>query len=171
MYAKITDDMTDEQKESIRAKRREAQRKWRQKNKDKVREYKREERKRNPEKFRQKSARNYWKHREEMKAKARERYRAKHPHMLPLAKMYKGEPKAPKPHPKKYHEFDRDKLAAYKMTKDERQKVKQWKARLDDLDRQYDSKAIDIEAYYNQRNILLGKIKKYDKTYISNDDE
>ena len=156
---KITDDMTDEQKEHIRAKRREWQRKWRAKNKEKDKEYRQRYYEKHPEK------------KAEKQRKQTARRRAKRRAMLPLAKMYQGEPASPKPHPKKYHEFDRDKLAAYKMTKDERQKVKEWKARLDDLDRQYDSKSIDIEAYYNQRNILLGKIKKYDKTYISNDDE
>ena len=156
---KITDDMTDEQKEHIRAKRREWQRNYRKKNKEKEKEYRQRYYEKHPEK------------KAEKQRKQTARRRAKRRAMLPLQNMYKGEPKAPKPRPKKYHEFDRDKLAAYKMTKDERQKVKQWKARLDDLDRQYDSKTIDIEAYYNQRNILLGKIKKYDKTYISNDDE
>ena len=156
---KITDDMTDEQKEHIRAKRREWQRNYRKKNKEKEKEYRQRYYEKHPEKKAEKQRRQT------------ARRRAKRRAMLPLQNMYKGEPASPKPRPKKYHEFDRDKLAAYKMTKAEQKEVKLIIQRLDDLDRQSDSKAIDIEAYYNQRNILLGKIKKYDKTYISNDDE
>ena len=155
---KITDDMTDEQKEHIRAKRREWQRNYRERNKEKIREQKKKYYQEHPEKYAEKQRKNA------------ARRRAKN-RLAKLDKMYKGEPAKPKPRPKKYHEFDRDKLAAYKMTKEERQKVKEWKTRLEELDRQYDSKAIDLEYYINQRSNLLNKIKKYDKTYTSNDDE
>ncbi|MBQ2498522.1 MAG: hypothetical protein II523_00775 [Bacteroidales bacterium] len=156
---KITDDMTDEQKEHIRAKRREWQRNYRKKNKEKEKEYRQRYYEKHPEKKAEKQRKNA------------ARRRAKRRAMLPLAKMYKGEPKAPKPHPKKYHEFDRDKLAAYKMTKAEKREAEEIKKRLQGLDLNYKEHLIDLETYIRDRSILLNKIKKYDKTYISNDDE
>lgn len=155
---KITDDMTDEQKERIRAKRREWQRNYRKKNKEKEKEYRQRYYEKHPEKKAEKQRRQT------------ARRRAKRRAMLPLQNMYKGEPASPKPHPKKYHEFDRDKLAAYKMTMAEKREAEEIKKRLQGLDLNYKEHLIDLETYIRDRSILLNKIKKYDKTY-SNDDE
>ena len=174
---KITDEMTDEQKEAIRAKRRESQRKWRAANKDKVAMYNKRKRERDPEKDRKKWMERYWKHREELKAKARERYRAKHPGMKPLEPMKRPEPvtepvQKPKmvhrPHPKKYHEFDRDKVRG-NLTKSERAKLKELKNKLVGLDRLWNIRRIDLETYIRERSLALTKIAKFDKQYRSDE--
>lgn len=164
---KITDDMTEEQKKAIRAKRREAQRKWRAKNKDKVALYAHNNKKRDPEKNRQKWSAYYYKHREELKAKARERWRAKHPCMKQLTPMYKGEPKAVRP--RMAHIMDRDKIATYNLTKEERARLKELKDKLVALERLYNIKRIDLEKYIRERSILLNKIQKFDKHYRSDE--
>lgn len=175
---KITDEMTDEQKEAIRAKRRESQRKWIAANKDKVAMYNKRKRERDPEKYRKKWTERYWKHREELKAKARERYRAKHPGMKPLEPMKRPEPvpesvQKPKmvhrPHPKKYHEFDRDKVRVSNLTKSERAKLKELKNKLVGLDRLWNIRRIDLETYIRERSLVLAKIAKFDKQYSSDE--
>lgn len=164
----VTDKITEEQLEELRAKRREAQRRWRAKNKDKVAEYARRKRAKNPEKYKQKYTERYWKHREELKAKARARYQAKHPGMKPLTPM-NTKPTPHKPHPKKYKEFDRDKLAMSYLNADEKKQLKALKNKLVALDRLWNIKRIDLEQYIRERSLLLTKIQKFDKLYRSDE--
>ena len=57
------------------------------------------------------------------------------------------------------------------MTMAEKREAEEIKKRLQGLDLNYKEHLIDLETYIRDRSILLNKIKKYDKTYISNDDE
>lgn len=167
---KITDDMTDEQKEYIRAKRREWQRTWRAKNKDKVREYSRRKRAKNPEKYRQKYNERYWKHRDELKAKALERWRAKHPvEEKPENPVEPAKPKRPytKPTERRRNMENWDRTTKWKkqgnmtaQSKEERLRYESLQKKLVALERLYNIKQIEFEDYFRQRSILLQKINR-----------